>query len=220
MKSVTINDNIIYTNRLSFNPWFKSWLKGEIMFYPKNILVIALVIVLTSCSSTYETKVNFDKNTKVDTTNYKTFAWLTSGKILAPAEDLNPVMKLRVDEEIENAFKTKGYQLVSNAEKADFTISYTVGNRDKIKVSNYPTSYNSGFGWGRGYYGGLFGSHLHNETNIHQYTEGKLAIDVYDVKSHQPAWHGWAIKRMTVHDKEAPSLAIKDVVNQVVSQFH
>ena len=187
----------------------------------KKILVTALVIVVASCSSTYDAKVDFDKNTNVDTINYKTFAWLTSGKIMAPAEDFNPVMKLRVDEEIEQAFIMKGYKLVADAEKADFAISYTVGNRDKIKVSSYPSTYNSSFGWGRGYYGGHYGGvHMGTETRVRQYTEGKLAIDVYDVKSHQPAWHGWATKRLTSDDKEAPSSMIKDVVNEVVTQFN
>jgi len=190
----------------------------------KRICIAALVVVIASCSSTYEANVDFDKNTKVDTGNYKTFAWLTSGKIMAPAEDINPVMKIRVDEEIEQAFIAKGYQLIADAEKADFAISYTVGNRDKIKVSNYPATYNTGFGWGRGYYGGyyggMYGSGMATETRVRQYTEGKLAIDIYDVKTHQPAWHGWATKRITSADKEAPSATIKGVVNQVVAQFN
>lgn len=190
----------------------------------KKLIVAAFVIVVASCASTYKAKVDFDKNTKIDTLNYKTFAWLTPGKIMAPAEDINPVMKVRVDEEIEQAFIAKGYQLVADAEKADFAISYTVGNRDKIKVSNYPSSYNASFGWGRGYYGGyyggMYGNHMEMETHIRQYTEGKLAIDVYDVKTHQPAWHGWATKRITSNDKETPSLMIKDAVSEVVAQFY
>ncbi len=194
------------------------------MTYLKRIFITALVAVVASCSSTYKADVDFDKNTKIDTTSYKTFAWLTPGKIMAPAEDINPVMKVRVDEEIEQAFIAKGYQLIEKTEKADFTISYTVGNRDKIKVSNYPVTYNTGFGWGRGYYGGyyggMYGSSMATETRVRQYTEGKLAIDVYDVKTHQPAWHGWATKRITSADKEAPSATIKGVVNQVVAQFN
>lgn len=190
----------------------------------KKSLIVLLTIVVASCASTYEAKVDFDKNSKIDTSNYKTFAWLTSGKIMAPAEDINPVMKIRVDEEIEQAFIMKGYKLIADSEKADFAISYTVGNRDKIKVTNYPATYNSGFGWGRGYYGGyyggMYGSTIATESHVRQYTEGKLAIDIYDVKSHQPVWHGWAVKRITSDDKEAPSAAVKGVVNQVVAQFN
>lgn len=190
----------------------------------QKTLTTILLITVASCATTYKAKVDFDKNSKVDISSYKTFSWLSTAKIMAPPEDINPVMKVRVDEAVESAFIAKGYQLIEDAEKADFAISYTVGNRDKIKVSNYPTTYNSGFGWGRGYYGGGYGGMYHTqintETRVRQYTEGKLAIDVYDVKSHQPAWHGWAVKRITSGDKEAPSSAIKDVVHKLVAQFN
>ena len=186
----------------------------------KKLLVTALVIFVASCSTTYQAKVDFDKNTNIDIATYKTFAWLTSGKVMAPAEDLNPVMKSRVDDQIEQGFIALGYQLIDDAEHADFAISYTIGNRDKIKINSYPATYNAGFGWGRGYYGGMYGSSMGTETRVRQYTEGKLAIDVYDVKSHQPVWHGWAVKRLTSDDREAPSAAIKDVVDQVIAQFN
>ncbi len=185
----------------------------------KTLLVAGLLVLgVAGCTATHNAKVNFDKNMQVNTQNYKTFAWLTKGKILAPAVDLNPVMKVRLDDAIVKAFIAKGYQLTDDAEKADFTISYTVGNRDKIKVSSYPASY-SHFGWGRGYYGGYYGG-MATETHVSQYTEGKLAIDVYDVKTHQPAWHGWGVKRLTSNDKENPSAAINAVVAQVVNQFN
>jgi len=194
------------------------------MAISKRIFIFMLVTLLVSCATTYKAKVGFDKNTPVDTRNYKTFAWLTPGKIMAPTEDFNPVMKVRVDAEIEQAFMAKGYQLIADAEKADFSISYTVGNRDKIKVSHYPASYKIGFGWGRGYYGGyyggLYGSPMTTEPRVSQYTEGKLAIDVYDVQSHQPVWHGWATKRITSSDRETPSASIKGTVQQVVAQFN
>jgi len=194
------------------------------MTISKKVFIFLLVSLVASCATTYKAKVGFDKNTKVDTTTYKTFAWLTPGKIMAATEDFNPVMKVRVDDEIEQAFIAKGFQLIDDAEKADFTISYTVGNRDKIKVSHYPTTYKIGFGWGRGYYGGyyggLYGSPMVTETRVRQYTEGKLAIDVYDVKTHQPAWHGWATKQITSSDKETPSGAIKETIQQVIAQFN
>ncbi len=186
----------------------------------KVTLVTVFVLLVASCASTYNVKVGFDKNENIDTANYKTFAWLTPAKIMAPAEDFNPVMKFRVDEAIEKAFIAKGYTLVTEAEKADFTISYTVGSRDKIKVSSYPSSYNASFGWGRRYYGGMFGRSIRDEVTVRQYTEGKLAIDVYDVKLRQPAWHGWATKRITSNDENGTSGIVKDAVNEVVTQFN
>ncbi|MCP4325120.1 MAG: DUF4136 domain-containing protein [Alteromonadales bacterium] len=188
-----------------------------------KLLIIASLIALTAGCATNSAKVNFDKNNEIEIINYKTFAWLTKGKIMAPPADINPVMKQRVDNSIEQAFIAKGYQLVDDAEHADFTISYTVGSRDKIKVNSYPATYNTGFGWGRGYYGGsgYYGlMSMGTETSVKQYTEGKLAIDIYDVKTHQPVWHGWATKRLTSDDKESPSATLNNIVIKVVNQFH
>lgn len=179
-----------------------------------KLFSILSLIALTSGCATHEATVNFDKNSKIDTSQYKTFAWLSEAKILAPAVDLNPVMKVRVDEAIAGAFINKGYLLIDDPTKADFAISYSVGNRDKVKVHSYPIAYSNDFYWGDDYYGGRY-----NDTRIIQYTEGKLAIDVYDVKSHQPAWHGWAIKRLTAADNEAPSASLKAIVIQVIEQF-
>jgi hypothetical protein len=184
----------------------------------KLLTASAMIAIISGCVTTPSAKVNFDKNTDIDTVNYKTFAWLTKGKIMASPVDINPVMKVRVDKNIEQAFIAKGYKLAETPESADFTISYTIGSRDKIKVNNYPAGYKTAFGWGRSYYGGHM--YMGNETNVRQYTEGKLAIDVYDVKSHQPVWHGWATKRLRSNDKESPSKALNEIVVQVVNQFN
>jgi len=186
------------------------------MFKNKLIVVIALITVVVGCASTQKARVNFDRNSDISTSHYKTFAWLNETKVLAEPVDVNPVMKVRIDNAIESAFVAKGYQLIDDAEQADFTISYTMGSRDKVKVDSLPTTYRTGFVWGHRYYGGIGVS---NETHVRNYTEGKLAIDVYDVKSRQPVWHGWAVKRIKTADQDNPSKAIKSVVEQVVAQF-
>ncbi|MEI6895318.1 MAG: DUF4136 domain-containing protein [Colwellia sp.] len=186
---------------------------------PIKLFIVTTLVIFTAACASNVAKVDFDKNTSIDTTHYKTFAWLTEGKIMAQAIDINPVMKERVDDTIEQAFIAKGYQLVDDAENADFAISYTVGSRDKIKVNNYPPTYRSGFGWGRGYYGRR-GYYDGLSTSVRQYTEGKLAIDVYDVKTHQPVFHGWATKRITSGVSEAPHAVIQDIVVKVVEKFN
>jgi len=188
----------------------------------KLFVITAVAIIGVGCASQHNAKVDFDKNAEIDTTQYKTFAWLNENKILAASEDINPVMKIRLDEAVEDSFIAKGYKLISSAEDADFAVSYTVGSRDKIKVNSYPATYNTNFGWGRGYYGsrGYYGGmSMGTETRVSNYTEGKLAIDVYDVKSHQPAWHGWAVKRITSDDREEPEQMIKNLVEKVVVNF-
>ena len=186
------------------------------MLKNKLFILLVLIVAVTGCVSTQQARVDFDRNSEIDTSNYKTFAWLNEAKVLAEPIDVNPVMKVRIDNAIERAFVAKGYQLVSDAEAADFTISYTMGSRDKVKVDSLPTMYRTSFMWGRGYYGGLG---LSNNNQVKSYTEGKLAIDAYDVKTHQPVWHGWAVKRIKSSEQDNPSQVIKMVVEQVVEQF-
>ena len=189
------------------------------MNYFKLLALSCILGLLTSCAAP-QAKVDFDKNSKIDTSHYKKFAWLTEEKIIMASMDINPVMKVRIDDAIEAVFISKGYLLVDDAKQADFTISYSVGNREKIKVQNYPVAYCGRFNWGGSYHSGHYNDVLVvNDSHVIQYTQGKLAIDIYDVKSHQPAWHGWATKRLTSADKESPSKTIKMLIEQVLAQF-
>ena len=58
-----------------------------------------------------------------------------------------------------------------------------------------------------------------NETKVRRYAQGKLAIDIYDVKTHQPVWHGWAVKRIKTEDQDNTNQAIRTVVEQIVATF-
>ncbi len=75
------------------------------------------------------------------------------------------------------------------ADQADFVVAYTVGTREKIVSTSYPTTYQGDWGWhlyGRYYY--------QTEVEHRTYTEGTLGIDIFDGKSKEPVWHGWASK--------------------------
>lgn len=186
----------------------------------RTFIIIAGLAFLTACNTTPKAKVNFDKNEKVSTANYKTFTWLTDEKIMSAPVGFNQVMKIRIDEAIEEAFVAKGYQKVASSDDADFTISYTVGSRDKVRVDSFPSVYRSNIYWGRGYWGWHGYSQVTHEQRVQNYQEGKLAIDVFDVETKQPAWHGWGAKRILKSDKNDPATAVKAIVEQVVAQFN
>ncbi len=51
------------------------------------------------------------------------------------------------------------------------------------------------------------------------YTEGMLAVDVFDNESRQPVWHGWARKRITGRDIEDPEASIDEAVEAILADF-
>ena len=182
------------------------------------VIISALVVLLSACSASGPS-VNFDKNPEVDISNAKTFAWLKQTHVLEAPADFNPIVKVRIDSAIERNMKAKGYSLVANSEEADITISYTVGSRDKVKVDSFPVTYRGGFGWGNPYYGSHASIGMGTETTVRNYTEGKLAIDIYDVKTKQPAWHGWATQKITKSNTEDLDLLINTVVDQTLANL-
>jgi len=112
--------------------------------------------------------------------------------------------------------------LIPDAESADFVLAFTVGSREEIKVDSYP-SMSAGYagygyprhwgGWGGAYYG------VGTETSVRQYTKGMLAIDVFDVASRRPVWHGVATKTIYESDREDASGTIKAAVDAILAGF-
>ncbi|MBU2970554.1 DUF4136 domain-containing protein [Pseudoalteromonas sp. C2R02] len=188
------------------------------MIKMKSILLSSLMMLLTACA-TPGPRVNFDKNPNVDISTAKTFAWLKESKALHISVGFNPITKAHIDKTIEETLIKKGYILVGDVTTADLAISYTVGSRNKIQVDSYPVTYQGGFGWGRGYYGRYGSVGISSETHVRNYTQGELAIDFYDVKSKQPAWHGWATKKITQDDKEDIGKLINLVVTNTLANF-
>ena len=109
----------------------------------------------------------------------------------------------------------KGYREVQNPEAADVVIAFTVGSRDQIKVDSYPASYHAGY-TRRGYY---YGMNYGTETRVRQYTEGQLAVDIFEVASRNPAFHGVASKRISYADRKDQQGTLDAIAMEALSGF-
>ena len=54
---------------------------------------------------------------------------------------------------------------------------------------------------------------------MRQYTEGQLAIDIFDVASHNPAFHGVASKKITSADRENQQEMLNAVAAEALAGF-
>lgn len=109
---------------------------------------------------------------------------------------MNPLNYERIHTAVDAQLAAKGYRL---AENGQFSVAFTVGSREKIHVNDF------------GYYGGYYGYYRHGGTSVDQYTEGTLAIDVFDSTTHRPVWRTVATQRI---DETG---ATADQVNEVVA---
>lgn len=190
------------------------------MTIPTRLLCAFFSIALVAgCASTFEA--SYDHDSGNDFSKYQSFAWISKNpmKVGKGVGTVNPLLEPRITSALENALVSKGYKYVIEPEKADFVLSFTIGSREEISVSSYPTmsagygrAYPGHWGWGSVYYGGT-------ETRVREYTEGMLAVDIFDVKERRPVWHGVATKRISESDREEIEATVKAAVDAILAGF-
>jgi hypothetical protein len=188
------------------------------MRYSFCCVTIVMLIALAGCSGKVEPIIDYDPAANFSL--YKTWSFISENPMLREegAGGGSPLTQGRVMNTIEDNLAMKGFTRIGDPEAADITISFTVGARDKIRVNNYPETYRGGYGaWGRGW-GGSYYSHTRS-VNIGSQTQGILSIDIYDVRSHSPVWHGQAKKGITQSMMRDPGPVIDEIVNAVMDGF-
>jgi hypothetical protein len=117
-----------------------------------------------------------------------------------------------------NILAARGFTRVSNPEKADLAVGFTLGEREKIQVDSYPEFYRGsyrGWSWGGGYHGGYGGQ----SVDVRQYTEGVLSVDIYDPQERRPVWHGRATGRITKKMQQNTEQVLEKVLGNIFASF-
>ena len=177
--------------------------------YKKATLLVLLLLNAACSSITTES----DYRADADFSTYKTFAFISDKPLLmAQTAPVSPLFEGRAMTAARDELTNKGFQFVENREQADFVVSFTLGARDKIRVTNYPSSYRGPGGW-------TWGAPYHNDVDVRNYTEGTLAIDIFDVGERSPVWHGWAVKTISTGDRRNPTPVINEVIKAILADF-
>ena len=176
-----------------------------------NIVWIAAIAVTLSACTSMTVESDYDPGT--DFSNYKTFAFISDKPLLmAQTAPISPLFEGRAMNAAQAALTAKGFTFVEDRKDADFVVSFTMGARDKIRVNNYPVHYRGPTPW-------EWGAPYHTEVDVRNYTEGTLAIDIFDVQARSPVWHGWAVRTISTADRRNPTPIINYVVAKILDDF-
>jgi len=177
------------------------------------VTAIATAVVTIGCASSPSAKVDFD--TAHDFSAYESFSWhsenpMRVGKTTSqPRSSLQPSIMAAIQSNLESS----GYRYVADASAADFVISFVVGSREKTVPNESPTtSCNQGAigGWSTAYCGGGDGT---------SYSQGVLAIDIFDASERRQVWHGVAGQLISAMDREDMSELIDSIVADILSNY-
>lgn len=176
------------------------------------LFAVCAAAMLASCANPY---VHTDYNQLTHFGDYKTFSWIDADPLIVPrggsVSEVSALNRQRIKTAIQEELIGKGFTEVELTADPDFAVSYTVGARDKIDVYSYPHSYRRGWVGPWPYYG--------DEIKLKTYTQGVLAIDVFDQALKQPVWHGVARKRISGADIENSEEQIKQAVGLILADF-
>ena len=141
--------------------------------------------------------------------SYRTFGFLDESTGATPAYSsfVSQYLKKAVTREMQARGITK-------SENPDLLVNFNLVSKDKVQVTQSPSAY---YGYRRGYSWGGMG--MGTSTDVSNYTEGTLNVDVIDKSKMQLVWEATAIGRITDKALEHPEPAVNRVVTQVFEKF-
>ena len=144
---------------------------------------------------------------------YDSYAWISEHPMVSSERGLNPLLEGRIMAAIQDSLGQKGMKLVADPARADFVVAFGVGARDRVSVTStpYPVAYRGAWRWGAGYY---------NDVDVRQYTEGRLAIDIFDAAEKRPVFHGYATANISATtDPAKRQQMLRNAVSRILAEF-
>lgn len=190
--------------------------------FPKLIFFAALVW-LSSCSPRFMVNSDYDREVNFD--QYHTYKIIDGEATTGDPVYSSPIVRRRIKKFIAEEMNERGYQRVDTAQ-ADMLIRFSkdIEHRDQTHY-DHPAMYNMGYGWGWG--PGWFGSPFWGgpawygpRSYASSVREGRLIINIYDSKTDQLIWQGWAIGEVngqrSARDREK---AMERKVSKIMDKF-
>ena len=179
---------------------------------------IAIVLAACALSACATPRVTTDINRNASVSSCHTYAWATHYRVARSAEQAfaNPLNESRLRDAIAANLETRGLRPASEPAAADCTVGYSIGSRTIVEGESYP---GWGWGWGWGWGGWGPGPYMGAWDYPYVYNEGRIAVDLYDARTHQPIWHASVNEDVTELTGTAAQRKIDMAVAAIFGQF-
>jgi len=162
------------------------------------LFIFTLFLATTGCAPL---PAKYDFDTDIDFTQYQRYQWQNSSHSVDPISDTS-LLEKRVHA-ITNRILT-GRAIELNRQRADFSLTYHIVTHERLDVRDY----GAGFYWPY---------HRGPMTDIYQYTEGTLIIDMIDLKTEKLIWRGWATQ--AIEQPSIPQKQLERILKQIFDNF-
>lgn len=173
------------------------------------LATVALALTTSACASAVDVRTQLAPDANLG--GRSTF-WIlpvparTADVASAASDDpmlANSITNRALVNELTRAFEGRGY--VVNATNPDFTVAYYASTREKLNITNW----NYGYGWRRwprGY------------TDVTEYTEGTVIVDVIDPSTKELLWRGQGVSAVS-SDPAKYTAELNKTVTAILNKF-
>jgi len=177
------------------------------MISVRTSLAALLLCLLGACSSV---RVSVDYDPTEDFSAYRTFTWFPRPQ--QPTGDYridNPLLDARIRAAVERELAAKGYRKVEDR-VPDFYVAYHLSFQDKLDVYTVDRGYMTYWGYRVSM----------PETQVHQYEEGTLVLDIANVREKELVWRGVGSGRVRQDPTpEQTTEAVNRAVAEILARF-
>jgi hypothetical protein len=170
----------------------------------------AVALFSTGCGYSIKTSTDYDHSVKF--TNYQSFF------IMKGNSSGNPLMDQRASADVKSALTSKGWTEVPEGEGQTAVVVHATTKTKHTYETLYDGWGGGGWGWrggwGRGFGGGLGGA----TTFVNDYKVGTLIVDIFDAKTKQAIWHGYASDALS-NNAVSNARATEQAVDKIFPTF-
>lgn len=169
-------------------------------------IIVAALMVMAACSP--EIRVFSDHDPEYDLGKYITFSFIKNENIESENNPLyyNELNDKRIKSAVKDQLINKGYDYTE--EPSELIVHYHIIVDDQTLVTTDPHAYLYSPNW------------MHFRTNIQQYREGTLIIDVMEAKSKNLIWRGWAVSALdAANTPEEIDRLVQSTIARIFKKF-
>ncbi|HXJ91757.1 MAG TPA: DUF4136 domain-containing protein [Terriglobia bacterium] len=177
------------------------------------IIVVALLAIGASSAWAQDVRYNFAKDAKFS--DFKTYKWVD----INGSDHFDQIQQKQVEDAIDSELAAKGLTK-TDSDDADLYIGYQTAIKEEKQFNSYSTGWNTGPGWGAGWYGprgAYYGGGGMNSTTTTGSTStiqiGQLDLDMYSSKGKDLVWRGTVSH--TINPKAKPDKQEKQIKKSV-----
>jgi hypothetical protein len=172
----------------------------------KHLTALALMALLVGCSGSNTVSMS---DPEADFSQYKTYNFVQSNA------EYKTIASTYLQTSTAREMEARGF---TKSDEPDVVINFSFDEEEKIRTRQVPSA-RGGMGYDP-YYDVYYDSWgTNHQTQIDQYTEGKLDIDLIDVAQRKLVWQGTTKGRLTKKDYANAQKTLDTAVVEIFQEF-